>query len=225
MENNTNHINIIILTPGHSLMGSYVRSLLDTQDELTKRGITWAWSNEYSSHVADSREITLSGTRVNDPSESRPFAGIVTYDKLMWIDSDISWKPEDVIKLYESDKGIISGAYLLSGGEVVAYPKMFGEPYQYKDVVEMTEPIKVSTTGFGFICIKQGIFESMTRPWFQSVPATATYKDKEYTFPIMGEDMSWCYRATSLGYEVWFDPTVKVTHHKTIELNWKGITK
>jgi hypothetical protein len=40
MENNTNHINIIILTPGHSLMGSYVRSLLDTQDELTKRGIT-----------------------------------------------------------------------------------------------------------------------------------------------------------------------------------------
>jgi hypothetical protein len=225
MENNTTHINIVILTPGHSLMGSYVRSLLNTQDELTKRGITWAWSNEYSSHVGDSREITLSGTRINDPSESRPFAGVVTYDKLMWIDSDISWNPEDVIKLYESDKDIISGAYLLSGGEVVAYPKMFDKPYHYKDVLEMTEPIKVSTTGFGFICIKQGIFESMTRPWFQSVPATATYKDKEYTFPIMGEDMSWCHRAASLGYEVWFDPAVRVTHHKTMELNWKGITK
>lgn len=203
-------------------MGQYVRCLLDTQEELTKRGITWAWSNEYSSHVADSREITLSGTRVNDPTESRPFAGTVTYDKLMWIDSDISWTPEDVISLYESEKDITSGAYLLPTGEVMAYPKMFGEAYKFEEVKAMTDPIKVSATGFGFICIKQGIFESMTRPWFQSVPASVMYNEKEYTFPIMGEDLSWCKRATSLGYEIWFDPNVKVVHHKTMKLTWEG---
>jgi hypothetical protein len=33
----------------------------------------------------------------------------------MWIDSDIAWEPEDVIKLYNSDKDVISGGiyYLL----------------------------------------------------------------------------------------------------------------
>jgi GT2 family glycosyltransferase len=219
---NTTHVNVIILTPGYNLMGSYVRCLLDTQDELTKRQITWAWSNEYSSHVADAREMTLSGTRTNDPSESRPFHGTVTYDKLIWIDSDINWTPEDFIKIYESDKDIVSGAYLLASGEVMAYKELFKRPYTHAEVLEMTDPVQVSSVGFGFLCIKQGIFEKMSRPWFQSVLASTSYDGKDYTFPIMGEDLSWCKRASDAGNEIWLDPSVKVIHNKNMKLTWEG---
>lgn len=218
------HVNLIIATPGHSLMSTYVRSLLATTQMLSSKGITWAWSSEYSSHVADAREMTLNGDNQNDPAEQRPFKGNVTYDKILWIDSDIAFTPEDVLKLYESDYDVVSGAYLLANGEAVVYKELFGPGYTYDEVLKMEEPVEVFGAGFGFIMVKQGIFEKLTRPWFQSTLGTSVAKDGvEFTFPIMGEDLSWCKRVGDLGFKIWFDPTVRLTHHKTMKLTWEGI--
>jgi len=213
------HVNVIIATPGHSMMSSYVKSLLQLMDKLNQKGITYAWSSEYSSHVADAREMTLNGDNQNDIHEQRPFKGIITYDKILWIDSDIAFSPDDAIKLIESDKEIISGAYLLASGEVTAYKKLLAPGYTYDEVKDMTEPVRIEGCGFGFLAVKSGIFESMTRPWFQATMGTT---DDGFTFPIMGEDISWCKRAIDAGHEIWFDPSVKVTHHKMMKLTWEG---
>jgi hypothetical protein len=89
----------------------------------------------------------------------------------------------------------------------------------------MEEPIKVHSVGFGFLCIKQGIFEKMSRPWFGSpqVAYTEPKTNKEYSFPLMGEDMSWCHRVGEMGIDIWLDPKVRVTHHKMMKLTWNGI--
>lgn len=218
------HIDVIICTPGHSLMSDYVRSLLETTQELNKRGITWAFSNEYSSHVGDAREITLNGSRENSVTESRPFRGTVTYNKLFWIDSDIAWTPEHFMKLYESDKDIISGAYLLANGEVTAYKQKLGGPFFFEEVLKMEEPVQVHGIGFGFVAVKPGVFESLSRPWFQSVETTMTDPStgQEYSFSIMGEDIAWCERVRLKGFDIWFDPTVRVQHHKMMKLTWEG---
>lgn len=218
------HVNVMICTPGHSVMSIYNKSLMRTLEALSSRNITWGWSSEFSSHVADAREVTLSNTRHNNPDDSRPFAGQITYDKVFWIDSDIAWNPEDFIKLYESDKDIISGAYLLATGEVVAYEKLLHRAYTITEVLEMKEPRKIAGCGFGFIAVKAGVFESLSRPWFQSTPITYTDKDgKESEFMMVGEDLSWCKRVQDKGYEIWFDPTVRVLHHKMMTLTWEGI--
>jgi hypothetical protein len=214
------HVNIIIATPGHSMMSSYVRSLLSLTDRLNQEKITWAWSSEYSSHVADAREMTLNGNNQNEINEQRPFKGTITYDKILWIDSDITFTPEDALTLIKSDKDITTGAYLLGSGEVTVYPKLLSPGYVYEEVKSMSEPVKVAGCGFGFLAVKSGVFESMTRPWFQSVMIT---NDDGFSFPMMGEDLSWCKRATDLGYDIWFDPTVKVTHNKMMKLTWEGI--
>lgn len=220
-----NHINLVICTPGHSLMASYVKSLLHLGETLNREGITWAWSCEYSSHVADAREFTLSGTNQNIINETRPFHGNFTYDKLMWIDSDIAFTPEDVLKLYKSDKDIISGCYLLASGEVVAYPKMLESAYTIDQVKAMSGTIEVEGVGFGFVCIAQGVFEKMSRPWFQQVMMEKTDSDtgEVFKFPLLGEDLSLCERARRLGYKIWLDTNVKVIHHKTVKLTWEGM--
>jgi len=220
----TKHYNILIATPGHSLMAQYVKSLIATTDVLNEKGITWAFCNKYASHVGDAREITVGGDDPQDANDSRPFKGEFTYDKIIWIDSDIAWTPEQFIKLYESDKDVISGAYLLANGAVVAYPELLRAPYQYQQVVNMLEPVKVAATGFGFLAVKQGVFESISRPWFQSVSIKQTDEEgNEFDFPLLGEDYSWCERARRAGYDIWFDPTVRVTHHKMMTLSWEGI--
>lgn len=217
-------IDVIICTPGHSVMAPYLRSLLETTNELNKRGITWSYSIQYASHVADAREMTVNGDSKNDLSNSRPFKGEIEYKKLFWIDSDIAWTVDDFFKLYESDKDAISGAYLLPYGEVAAYKKELGSGYSYEEVNEMTDPVEITGAGFGFICVKQGLFESLERPWFGSPMVSQTYENgKTYEFPLIGEDLSWCYKIRRKGFELWFDPTVKVTHHKTFKLTWEGI--
>ena len=213
------HVNVVIATPGHSMMASYVQSLLALTDRLNREKITWAWSSQYSSMVSDAREMTLNGDNQNDIHEQRPFKGQITYDKILWIDSDITFTPDDAIKLIKSDKDIVSGAYLLATGEVTAYPKLLGLGYTYDAVKKMTELTQIAGCGFGFIAVKSGVFESLTRPWFQ---AAWIKTDDGIEFPMMGEDLSWCKRVTDNGYEIWFDPTVKVTHHKMMKLTWEG---
>lgn len=217
------HVNLIIATPGNSVLAGYLRSLLATTRELDSRGISWAFSQEYSSHVADAREMTLNGDNQNDPSESRPFKGEVTYDKILWIDSDIIFTPEDVIKAYESDYDVVTGAYTLASSEVVAYRKLFGPAFTMQEIKDMKEPEKIFGAGMGFFCMKSGIFEKLSRPWFQSVPASTVFKGKEYKFPIMGEDLSLCKRINDAGFEIWIDPSIKLIHHKTFKLTWEGL--
>lgn len=216
-------VDIVILTPGHSMTTAYVKSLLATGEELKKRGISWAWASEYSSHVGDAREITLSGTRTNNPLNNVPFEGNLDYKKLMWIDSDISWKPEDVIKLYESDKEIITGVYLFDNGTTSCFSEFLGAMYNYSEILNMEELTEIQGCGFGFLCITKGIFELMSRPWFQSVETTMRFGGQDVSFPIMGEDVSWCTRAMRLGYKIWLDPSIKVNHHKVVKLEWEGL--
>ena len=54
---------------------------------------------------------------------------------------------------------------------------------------------------------------------------TAKLEDgSDYSFAMIGEDISWCQRVRELGYTIWFDPSVKLNHHKMMKLTWKGIT-
>lgn len=218
------HINLVIATPGKDFTASYVKSLLATAAMLLHNNITFTFANGYSSHVGDAREITLSGTKENNIADSRPFEGKITYDKILWIDSDISWDPEDVLKIYNSDKDIISGAYLLDAGAVAAYKEGYKAPLYYNEVKEMSELLPVHSVGFGFVCFKSGIFEKLSRPWFQSPTVTIEVAGKEYSFAVMGEDISLCHRVNELGYQIWLDPTIRLLHQRTVYAGWDGYT-
>lgn len=225
----TPHVNLMICTPGHSMMSDYVKSLIAWASKAAEEGITWGFASGYSSHVADAREITLSGTKQNSLIQDKPFEGNLTYDKLLWIDSDIEFLPEDVLKLYHSDKDVVTGGYLLANGDVVVYETLEKGAYKIDEVEKMRDLVEVDGAGFGFICIKQGVFENLSRPWFQSAITTVKVEDSnnkitDYTFAMIGEDMSWCQRVKEQGYKIWFDPSVKVNHHKMMKLTWKGIT-
>ncbi len=205
-------------------MTEYLKSLVYWAAKASEYKISWALSTGFSSHVADAREITIAGTKVNSLLENRPFEGNLTYDKLLWIDSDIEFYPEDVVKLYKSEKDIVCGGYLQANGEVMAYETIKKGPYKIEEVERMRDLVEIEAAGFGFMCVKQGVFESMSRPWFQSSVTTVKLDNGlDYTFNMIGEDISWCQRVRDLGYTIWFDPSVKLNHHKMMKLTWKGI--
>ena len=210
-------VDVIIATPGASMEAEYVRSLVATMNLLTERGISFYYANKYMSRVAAAREATAMDSDFLDAFNNAPLLGQVGYKKIFWIDSDISWEPSDFLALYNSPLDIVSGVYLSDQGVPMFSP--LDEKQDIHQMIGATETVEVMGAGFGFICIKQGVFEAMKRPWFDTkfVKIEDEKTGKEFFIPF-GEDYSWCISAREVGYKVFIDPITKVTHHKKIAI-------
>lgn len=221
------------MTPGYSMENSYVISLLNTVRELDARGITWSYSSVALSDVALARESTILGRSFSMPSYQRyesPLKGLATYDKLFLIDSDISWKVDDFMRLYEASYDVVSGAYLQADGEtttalvdITDSSNPFNSGMRCLSRSEMyikSTPFKVSGTGLGFMCVKQGVFEKVERPWFKHIVEEHQVSDSEVTVEMLSEDLSFIRRVRETGVDVYVDPTVLVGHSKKTNLHW-----
>ena len=210
-------VDVIIATPGHSMEAEYVRSLVATISLLNERGISFYYANKYTSRVAAAREATAMDSDFLDAFNNAPLLGQVSYKKIFWIDSDIEWKPEDFLKLYESELEIVSGLYQLdwAGTVAVNYPNGRGVPTRVNKVEFLLHdaPVEVGGVGFGFLAVKQGVFEKMARPWFLINRVQWSESNPELKVNV-GEDYSWCANASRAGFKIWVDPSVKVKHHK-----------
>jgi hypothetical protein len=212
-----NTVDVVIATPGHSMEAEYVKSLVATISLLNERGITFHFANKYTSRVAAAREATAMDSDFLDAFNNSPLLGQIQYKKIFWIDSDISWNPSDFLALYNSDLNIVSGVYLSDRG----VPMFSGldETQDVREILNCSTPVEVMATGFGFVCIKQGVFENMPRPWFETkfIKMTDSLSGKEIFVPF-GEDYSWCLSAKDSGYNIFIDPLVKVVHHKKVAI-------
>ena len=205
-------VDVIIATPGHSMEAEYVRSLVATISLLNERGISFYYANKYTSRVAAAREATAMDSDFLDAFNNAPLLGQVSYKKIFWIDSDMSWNPSDFL-----DLDIVSGIYLSDKGVPMFSP--LDEKQDVRAMISLTETQEVAGVGFGFVCVKQGVFESMPRPWFDTkfVKFQDEQTGKEVFIPF-GEDYSWCVSAREVGYKIFIDPLTKLTHHKKVAI-------
>ena len=217
------HYDVLIATPGAMLEAQYVKSLVLTLAECDKRGITYKWLNAYSSLVHHARELTASGrdSLELNPDDISPMGGTATYNKIFWIDSDISWTPEQFFKLYDAPQEVIAGVYLLADGRTTTVHTaeyLNGIPKEL--VLEMKEITQVQSIGFGFVAVASGVFERLERPWFAHMLQPIQNSKGENLPDALGEDISWCVRAYKAKIPIHFDPTVLVTHMKKFPITW-----
>lgn len=211
------HYNVVIATPGNSFTPGYMNSILMTIYALEREGLTWFFLNEGSSHVAVAREATIAGKEHwSDGQITKPRNGEFTYDKIFWIDSDIQWGAPDFGALYHSDKDIISGCYLFPDRCTAVFTSIMSRMMTEQDLRRQKEPFKAAGIGFGFVCIKSGVFEAIERPWFSYLAPI-----EDYGVPmILGEDIAFCMNAKKAGFDIWVDPNVRLTHQKTGKVAW-----
>jgi len=208
-------VDVVIATPGHSATMAYVKSLVRTCAALDERGISYAFSSEYSSLVPTARELTALGSSSGGLDfQTTSVLGGRDYKKIFWIDSDIEWEPEDFLRLLGSDKEVVSGLYVLdeTGRVAVGFANEQGQPVRVNKVEFLlhTEEVEVLSVGFGFVCVSKGVFEKMERPWFGI--ERIEIEGRKWN---VGEDYSWCAGAIRAGFKIFVDPLVKVNHHKS----------
>jgi GT2 family glycosyltransferase len=103
---------------------------------------------------------------------------------------------------------------MMTSGKIAVSFDEESSPYPHQ--IPSSRESQVTSCGFGFICIKNGVFEKMPKPWFDS---RIFEKNGRLTAGI-GEDSSWCIRVRELGFKIWLDPNVRVIHNKTMALTW-----
>lgn len=211
------HYNVVIATPGSSMKPDFVKSLIETTKWLNKKGLNYHFVSQYSSFVSMARENTATDSFGSDWQAVVFGAGKFTCEKVIWIDSDISWKVEDFETLLKSEGDIVSGMYAVGRDGRVAAMRLdeSGAPKSLlaTEFLVEGEPVPVDGVGFGFVAIKPKVFAGLSRPWFQIERVQLS----GVPFPVdLGEDYSFCKKAKEAGFGVWLHPLVRVEHHKEV---------
>jgi len=208
---------IIACLPGDSFSDNFVKSIINLTAWAALAGHNLRLSFAKSCNIYYVRNMCLGG-QVMAGKDQKPFQG-EHYDYILWIDSDQVFNPEDLDKLIKRDLDIVGGLYLMEGGMKYAAVKDWDENFFKKygcfnfltpaDTKHTIAPIEVAYTGFGFLLVKHGVFETMEYPWFrQKMINIGNMKD------ACMEDVYFCLTARENGYKIYVDPTVIVGHEK-----------
>lgn len=132
-------------------------------------------------------------------------------DYTMWLDSDMVFEPDTMLRLLEHNKPFISGAYFRRSPpySLVAFEEVDAENRKWKDLALPSEVTKCGGVGFGCVLVK-------TEVLFNVAAKYGTWFEPMNNF---GEDLSFCYRARQCGYDLYIDPSITCGHIGHITIN------
>jgi hypothetical protein len=117
-------------------------------------------------------------------------------DYLLWIDSDMDFPPDALVRLLGYKKDVVGAIYQRRSPPFDTVGQL--DPSE-KDKDLLTAPlIKATKLGFGFILVKASVFDRIGFPWFK-VTIGEKYGEGE------GEDYHFCRRCKEEGIEIWAD--------------------
>jgi GT2 family glycosyltransferase len=213
-------LTIVFCLPGNSFSAKFIAAWTELVAYCLANGIKPVLSCRQSCNIYYVRNMCL-GADVMRGKNQKPFDGMLDYDYLMWIDSDILFTPRQIEKLLCHEMDIVSGIYLMEGGRALAtvmeWDEEFFEKHGYfqfmtpKEIEGKSDLIEVSYTGMGFMLIKRGVFEKMEYPWFRPIE-----KQIGNIVDFTMEDVAFCLSAKEKGFKVFIDPAVRVGHEKSM---------
>ena len=125
------------------------------------------------------------------------------YSHILWLDSDMVFTEDLVDDLMDCDKEIVTG---IAHSRRVPYSScIFTEIYPGISRFEgeyPQEPFKIAGCGMACVLMRVDVVRDV---W--SHHSTAFFPSRE-----LGEDITFCKRATDLGHEIWAEPHVQVGH-------------
>lgn len=210
---------IIFCLPGSHFSGTFLDSWTDLLVYCIRKNITFAVSRKESPVIYYVRTMCLGGDVLRGPDQ-KPFNGEVDYTHIMWIDSDIVFRPEQFQMLIDADKDIVCSPYMMKGSKYLAVVEHWNEEhfkttgsFQFmtdQDLAKKHSPFKAAYCGMGFMLVKKGVFESLQYPWFQPI-----FHEIGNARDFSSEDVSFCLTASKNGYQIHVHPQARVGHEKT----------
>jgi len=222
---------IVFCMPGRSYSREFLLAWSDLLIQATNKGHQCMISQQYSSVVHFARARCLGGDVLKGPDQ-KPFQGKVDYDAIMWIDSDMVFKPDDFFNLIESPHDVTAGLYMMEDLQNLAVVKDWDTDYFAKtgtfkflnptDLENEPQYVPVSYAGMGWMLIRKGVLEDLKYPWFWSPlqEVGGGLRPDGTVGPLLvdmsSEDVALCKAMTAAGHQVYVDKKIRVGHQKSM---------
>ena len=210
---------ILFCMPGREYSREFLLCWSDLMMQCANKGHQVMISQQYSSVVHFARAKCLGGD-VLKGKDQKPFQGQMEYDILMWIDSDIVFKPEDLFALLESPHDVTAGVYMMEDLQSLATVKEWNKEYFEKkgtfkflrpdDLIGAPQYMQVAYTGMGWMAIRKGVVEDLKYPWFHSDLEKVT----DDIIDMNSEDVTFCKALWEAGHPIHIDTKIRVGHQK-----------
>lgn len=136
------------------------------------------------------------------------------YDDLFFIDFDVEWKPEWILKLLAYPEPVV-GAALIKKSERESYTvKLVEKDLKWNDRKDL---IEVDGVGTGFLKVSRFAMEKLweiSEPYLDQDkgPSKMVFDIKIENGDLISEDYVVCNKWRALGYKTWIDPTITINH-------------
>ena len=145
------------------------------------------------------------------------------WSHLLFIDADIEFEPQAIMRLLAADKDIIVGGYRKKTDRPEFALTFLPDAEDHLEQCPKSGAIKIARAGTGFMLIKRGVFERIrdAMPELHYTDRTALDGPKAmvawFEHAIRdgqrwSEDYTFCDRWTALGGDIWLDPSIKLGH-------------
>jgi hypothetical protein len=136
----------------------------------------------------------------------------LNYDWFFFVDSDIVWRIENLLKLLEHNTEVCCGPYIQRKGTAF-------ECGLWKDKERPGPVLKrfqsnesgfkiVHFTGAGFLLINRHALEKLCYPYFRYVD----FRDSDGGMEQMAEDWGFCVQCAEKGVRIWCDFDINISH-------------
>lgn len=202
---------LFIATPclDGSVNAHYAASLVRTTSTLQREG----WRSPQidfeigNSLIADARNKLVSRFLASDCSD------------LVFIDADLSWSPDDLVRLASVDAPFVAGVYQRKSRAKIDFTVKFGPAI----AMDAQRLIAVERVGTGFMRLRRDCLEKMVAS-HASLRLLNPLKNDDANFyalfdttivdgQFIGEDFTFCDRWRAIGGQVLIDPAINLSHH------------
>jgi len=214
-------VKVIFCMPGREYSREFLLAWSDLLMQASAKGHQIMISQQYTSVVHFARAKCLGGDVLAGPDQ-KPFQGKVDYDMMMWIDSDIVFKPDDFFNILESPHDVTAGLYMMESMSEFAVVRNWDKDYfakhgQFKflrpeDIEGAPHYIPVAYAGMGWMAIRKGVVEDLKYPWFFSPLEIIT----DSIVDMNSEDVGFCKALATAGHPVYVDTKIRVGHQKKL---------
>lgn len=202
-------MSILFATPcyGGHVTAPYMRSCVDLKETLTRLGVAHDWLLMWNESLVQRARNNLVVEFMRSD-----------YRKLMFIDADIEFTPEDVAALWNMDADVAVGIYAMKkpGRDEFA---AWVDGFLVTDLDGLPNPCELDYAGTGFMLIDRGVFERMERGYpereYEGAKGRtfAHFDPRVEGYHYWSEDYAFCRDWRAMGGKVMCDPTVRLIHH------------
>jgi glycosyltransferase involved in cell wall biosynthesis len=147
----------------------------------------------------------------------------VKADVIVFIDHDVSWRPDDLVKLIQTEGDVVAGLYRFKTPEEVRYMGVLDDDKDGFPKVRDDGAIKATLVPAGFLKVTRNAINRfmVAYPHLMfgeaSNPSVDLFNHGAHKGAWWGEDYSFCRNWTDAGGEIWIVPDLTLTHHSKDE--------